>query len=90
MAVRTVVVLVSLGLIAFLLHRGQMSPQVRIVVLAALGYYVLRLWVVGSRSRRAREANRMARRTPSSPPGAPRAHAGDDTPSEEPADPPGT
>jgi hypothetical protein len=55
---RIAVILISLGLIAFLLSQGQMSLRIQVIVLAALGYYAVRLWVMGSRARRAQAASR--------------------------------
>jgi hypothetical protein len=51
---RVLLVLVALGLIAFLLFRAEIGGQARMIVIAALGYYAVRLWVMGSRARRRR------------------------------------
>jgi hypothetical protein len=47
-------VLVALGLIAYLLFRVELGNQARVIVIAALGYYALRLWMIASRARRNR------------------------------------
>jgi hypothetical protein len=52
---RILLVLVALGLLGFLLWRGGLNPQLRVVLIAALVFYVVRLWLTASRMRRDRQ-----------------------------------
>jgi hypothetical protein len=52
---RIVLVLVALGLLGFLLWRGGLNPQLRVVLIAALVFYAVRLWLTASRMRRDRQ-----------------------------------
>ena len=66
LAVRLMLVLVASGLLVYLLMRGGVSSQLRVVLIAALAFYVVRLWLTASRMRRARLEERSQHDAPSS------------------------